>query len=68
MNLFVYDVIMTMPNGERVTERLRAEDEGYAARQAAANWGFKTRECEYRFEVIGEVTEDPAESTADRPR
>ena len=56
--MFVYDVTMTMPNGERATERVRAEDEGYAARQAAAKWGFKTWECEYRFEALGEVIEE----------
>ena len=26
--MFVYDVTMTMPNGDQVTERVRAEDEG----------------------------------------
>ena len=40
--MFLYDVTMIMPNGDQVTERVRAEDEGYAARQAAAKWGFKT--------------------------
>ena len=57
--MFVYDVTMTMPNGDQVTERVRAEDEGYAARQAAAKWVFKTWQCEYRFEALGEVIEEP---------
>ena len=57
--MFVYDVTMIMPNGDQVTERVRAEDEGDAARQAAAKWDFRTWECEYRFETLGEVVEEP---------
>lgn len=58
--MFVYDVTMIMPNGDQVTERACAEDEGYAAREVASKWGFKTWQCEYRFEALGEVVEELA--------